>query len=50
MNSLLGEIFDKKVPERKPRDPKYKTLKELAIKEKVEKEAETRELKILKRK
>lgn len=48
MNSLMGEIFDKKVPERRPRDPKYKTLKELAIKEKVEKEAEVRELRALK--
>lgn len=47
MNSMLGEIFDSQVPIRKPRDPKYKTLTEVAIKEEVEKEAERRELKFL---
>jgi hypothetical protein len=43
MNSLLGDIFDTKVPMRKPRDPKYKLLTEVAIKEEVEKEARERE-------
>ncbi len=47
MNSMLGEIFDSQVPVRKPRDPKYKTLTEVAIKEEVEKEVERRELKLL---
>lgn len=47
MNSMLGEIFDSQVPIRKPRDPKHKTLTEVAIKEEVEKEAERRELKFL---
>jgi len=45
MNSKLGKVFDKRVPERRPRDPRYKTLKELAIKEEVEKESKERELK-----
>ena len=49
MNSMLGEIFDSQVPIRKPRDPKHKTLTEVAIKEEVEKEAERRELKFLER-
>jgi hypothetical protein len=43
MNSLLGDIFDTKVPMRKPKDPKYKLLTEVAIKEEVEKEARERE-------
>ncbi len=47
MNSMLGETFDSQVPIRKPRDPKYKTLTEVAIREEVEKEAERRELKFL---
>ncbi|MBN2180255.1 MAG: hypothetical protein JW743_12615 [Deltaproteobacteria bacterium] len=38
MNHILGEIFDCKVPERKPHDPKFKTLKEIAIPEEVEKQ------------
>lgn len=42
MNSLLEEIFDKKVPPRKIKDPKYKLLTEVAIKEEVEKEEERR--------
>ena len=42
MNSRLGETFDSQVPIRKPRDPKYKVLTEVAIKEEVEKEAERR--------
>lgn len=42
MNSLLKDIFMKSVPPRKPRDPQYKTLEEVAIKEEVEKEAERR--------
>jgi hypothetical protein len=47
MNSVLKEIFDKQVPERRPRDSKYKTLKQLAIKEDVEKEAESREIRAM---
>lgn len=47
MNSILGETFNSQVPIRKPRDPKYRTLAEVAIKEEVEKEAERRELKFL---
>ena len=43
MNSLLGDTFDTKVPMRKPRDPKYKLLTEIATKEEVEKEARERE-------
>lgn len=43
MNSLLGDIFDTKVPLRRPKDPKYKLLTEVAIKEEVEKEARERE-------
>jgi tetrahydromethanopterin S-methyltransferase subunit B len=43
MNSLLGDTFDTKVPMRKPRDPKYKLLTEVATKEEVEKEAKIRE-------
>jgi len=39
MNSILKDIFEKKVPNRKGKDPKFKTLMELAIKEKVEKES-----------
>lgn len=48
MNSLLGDIFDTKVPMRKPNDPKYKLLTEVAIKEEVEKEAREREWKHIK--
>jgi len=48
MNSMLGETFDSQVPIRKPRDPKCKTLTEVAIKEEVEKEANRREKKLLK--
>jgi len=48
MNSLLGDTFDTKVPMRKPRDPKYKLLTEVAIKEEVEKEARERECKHIK--
>ena len=48
MNSLLGDIFDIKVPMRKPRDPKYKLLTEVAIKGEVEKEAKRRENRYLK--
>jgi len=43
MNSMLEDIFEKKVPNRKARDSKFKTLMELAIKEKVEKESIKRE-------
>ena len=38
MNSLLGGVFDTKVPERKPIDQRYKKLSEVAIKEEVERE------------
>ena len=43
MNSLLGDIFNKEVPRRKPLDPQYKILIEVATKEEVEKEAKKRE-------
>jgi len=42
MNYFLGEIFHAKIPIRKPRDPKYKILTEVAIKESVEKEEDER--------
>ena len=48
MNQFLGDIFDTKVPERQPLDPKCKTLKELAIKEEVEKEGKERQLRAYK--
>jgi len=48
MNSLLGDTFDTKVPMRKPRDPKYKLLTEVAFKEEVEKEARERERRYIK--
>ena len=50
MNSMLGDIFELKVPTRKTKDPKHKTLIELATKEKVEKELKERESKISKEK
>jgi hypothetical protein len=50
MNSMLGDIFETKVPIRKVKDPKYKTLFKLATKEKVEKELKERESKISKEK
>ena len=43
MNSLFGDIFDTKVPLRRPKDPRYKLLTEVAIKEEVEKELKKRE-------
>jgi len=43
MNSLFGDIFDTKVPFRRPKDSKYKLLTEVAIKEEVEKELKKRE-------
>jgi len=49
MNSMLEDIFEKKVPTRKAKDPKFKTLMELATKEKVEKESIKREKIRLKR-
>jgi len=49
MNSMLGDIFNSQVPIRKPKDPKYKILTEIAIKEEVEKEAVARESKFLKK-
>lgn len=48
MNSILEEIFDKSVPYRKPLDPKYKLLTEVAIKEEVEKEEKRRTLTAIK--
>jgi len=48
MNYFLGDIFNTKIPRRKPRDPKYKILTEIAIKEEVEKEANRRERRVLK--
>ncbi len=42
MNSMLVDIFDKSVPSRRPSDPKYKLLTDVAIKEEVEKEEEKR--------
>lgn len=42
MNVILGDVFPSKVPRRKPRDPRYKTLTEVAVKEDVEKEEERR--------
>lgn len=50
MNYFLGDIFFSKVPHRKPKDPKYKILTEVATKEEVQREAEERERKALKRK
>jgi hypothetical protein len=47
MNYFLGAIFVSQVLRRKPKDPKYKILTEVAIKEEVEKEAERREKKAL---
>jgi hypothetical protein len=44
LNHFLGDVFQAKVPRRKPRDPRYKILTELAIKEEVEKELERREI------
>ena len=49
MNLLLGDTFETKVPMRKPQDPKYKLLTEVAIKEEVEKEALERGRKYLKK-
>ncbi|MCJ7790341.1 MAG: hypothetical protein MUP69_09215 [Candidatus Atribacteria bacterium] len=43
MNSLFGDIFDIKVPLRRPKDSKYKLLTEIATKEEVEKELKKRE-------
>jgi hypothetical protein len=43
MNQLFGDIFNTKVPLRRPKDPKYKLLTEVAIKEEVEKELKKRE-------
>lgn len=47
MNSLLGGVFDTKVPERKPIDQRYKKLSEVAIKEEVEREFAERQKKII---
>lgn len=48
MNHFLGDVFDARVPERKPLDPSYKTLKEIAVKDAVEKEERRRELEAFK--
>ncbi|MEA3296013.1 MAG: hypothetical protein U9Q27_02650 [Patescibacteria group bacterium] len=48
MNSLFGDIFDTKIPFRRPKDSKYKLLTEVATKEEVEKEAKKRENRYLK--
>jgi len=37
MNHFLGNIFEKKIPERQPKDKKYKILKEIATTENIEK-------------
>lgn len=47
MNRLLGQVFETKMPERKPKDPKYKHLTEAAKKEEVEMRFEKRLKKIL---
>lgn len=47
MNHLLGEVFETKVPERKPKDSKYKILTEIAKKEDVEKEYEEWEQRVM---
>jgi len=47
MNSMLGNIFASQVPRRRPKDPKFKLLQELANKEDVEIEYEEWENKIL---
>jgi hypothetical protein len=43
MNCLLGDIFETQVPRRKPIDPRYKTLVEIATKETVEEEGKRRD-------
>lgn len=45
MNSLIGDFFNKNVPRRKPLDPQYKLLTEVATIEEVEKESKKREAK-----
>jgi hypothetical protein len=47
MNSLLSDIFKSKVPQRKPLDPKYRILTEIATKEGVAKELEERQSKYI---
>jgi len=47
MNFFLGDVFENVVPERKPKDPEYKTLTEIAKKEYVEREFDERQQKIL---
>ena len=42
MNELLGNVFEKTVPRRQPLDPEFKTLLQLATKERVEEESEKR--------
>jgi len=43
MNQLLGEVFDEQVPRRQPLDPKFKTLIEIAKKDKVSEEEKRRD-------
>lgn len=50
MNSLLGDIFDVKVPVRSPKDSRYKILTEIAEKEDVEREVEERQMKLMEQK
>lgn len=47
MNSMLGNIFASHVPQRKPKDPKFKTLQEVANKEDIEREWKEWENKLL---
>jgi hypothetical protein len=42
MNEFLGEVFDHTLPKRKPKDPKYKNLSELATKKVVEQRRQAR--------
>ena len=44
MNNFMEDVFDKRVPDRKPLDPNIKILGELAIKNEVEEECRKREL------
>ena len=47
MNSMLGDIFKSKVPRRKPKDPQYKILTDVATKDVVEAEAAERQQRYL---
>ena len=43
MNELLGNVFEERVPRRQPLDPKFKTLVEIATKDKVNEEEKRRD-------